>query len=146
MASDAPAFESGNSDGVALDLHAHDPRAFWYHNTFFLRCAQARDAQTDLMKSSAIKIAESRKLLAEVDALFEGKHCAMAIYRLLQNSAFGPDEINFMTTAYEDALRALGLTDRADPMTEILARKIIEIAQTGERDPARICAKAVATI
>jgi len=117
-----------------------------YHNTFFLRCAQARDAQADLMKSSAIKIAESRKLLAEVDALFEGKHCAMAIYRLLQNSAFGPDEINFMTTAYEDALRALGLTDRADPMTEILARKIIEIAQTGERDPARICAKAVAAI
>ena len=70
----------------------------------------------------------------------------MAIYRLLQKSAFGPDEIERMTTAYEDALRVLGLTDRADPMTEILAQKIIEIAQTGERDPARIRAKAVADI
>jgi hypothetical protein len=70
----------------------------------------------------------------------------MAIYRLLEKSAFGPEEIERMTTAYEDALRALGLSDRADPMTEILARKIIEIAQTGERDPARICANAVATI
>ena len=70
----------------------------------------------------------------------------MAIYRLLQKSAFGPEEIERMTTAYEDALRVLGLTDRSDPMTEILAKKIIEIAQTGERDPARIRAKAVAAI
>lgn len=51
-----------------------------------------------------------------------------------------------MTTAYEDALRVLGLIDRADPMTEILAKKIIEIAQTGERDPAQIRARAVAAI
>jgi len=70
----------------------------------------------------------------------------MAIYRLLQKSAFGPEEIERMTTAYEDALRVLGLTDRADPMTEILAKKIVEIAQTGERDPMRIRAKAVAAI
>jgi hypothetical protein len=70
----------------------------------------------------------------------------MAIYRLFQKSAFGPDEIDRMSTAYEDALHVLGLTDRADPMTEILAKKIIEIAQTGERDPARIRAKAVAAI
>jgi hypothetical protein len=70
----------------------------------------------------------------------------MAIYRLLQKSAFGPEEIERMTTAYEDALRILGLTDRADPLTEILAKKIIEIAQTGERDPAKIRAKAVAAI
>jgi hypothetical protein len=76
----------------------------------------------------------------------EEKHCAMAIYRLLQNSAFGPEEIQRMTTAYEEALRVLGLTDRADPMTEILAKKIIEIAQTGERDPVRIRAQAVAAI
>ena len=70
----------------------------------------------------------------------------MAIYRLLQKSAFGPEEIERMTTAYEDALRVLRLTDRTDPMTEILAKKILEIAQTGERDPARIRAKAVAAI
>jgi hypothetical protein len=70
----------------------------------------------------------------------------MAIYRLLQNSAFGPEEIDRMTIAYEEALRVLGLTDRADPMTEILAKKIVEIAQTGERDPMRICAGAVAAI
>lgn len=67
----------------------------------------------------------------------------MAIYRLLQHAAFGPEEIERMTTAYEDALRELRLSDRTDPLTEIVAKKIIEIAQTGERDPARIRAKAI---
>ena len=70
----------------------------------------------------------------------------MALARLLQNSAFGPDEIRRMTTAYEDALRVLGLVDRTDPVTEIVAKKVIEIAQTGERDPFRIRARAVADL
>jgi hypothetical protein len=51
----------------------------------------------------------------------------VAIYHLLQNSAFGPDEIGCMTTAYEDALRILGLANRTDPITEIVAKKIIEV-------------------
>ena len=70
----------------------------------------------------------------------------MAIYRLLQNCAFGPDEIERMTTAYEDTLRVLGLADRADPVTEIIAKKIIEVAQTGERDPLRIRARAISEL
>ncbi len=74
------------------------------------------------------------------------KVSATAIYRLLQNSAFGPDEIKRITTAYEDALRVLGLASRSDPITEIVAKKIIEIAQTGERDPAQIQSRAVAEI
>jgi hypothetical protein len=59
----------------------------------------------------------------------------VAIYRLLQRQAFDPDDIKVMTTAYEDALRVLQLTNRDDPITETVAQKIIEIAQTGERDP-----------
>jgi hypothetical protein len=62
----------------------------------------------------------------------------MAIYRLLKNRAFGPDEIKVLTTAYEEALRTLRLKDRADPATEMIAKKIIELAQRGERDPARL--------
>jgi hypothetical protein len=42
----------------------------------------------------------------------------MAIYRLLKNCAFGPEEIKVLTTAYEDALHTLQLADRADPATE----------------------------
>jgi hypothetical protein len=62
----------------------------------------------------------------------------VAIYKLLQNSAFGPDQIKIMTDAYEITLKALRLVDRTDPVTHIIAKKIIEIAQTNERDPARI--------
>jgi hypothetical protein len=63
---------------------------------------------------------------------------AVAIYRLLQQSAFGPEEITCMVAAYEDCMRVLNLTDRSDPLTEIIAKKIIEIAQTGVRDAERI--------
>jgi hypothetical protein len=59
-------------------------------------------------------------------------------YRLLKNHAFGPDEIQVLTTAYEQALCALRLKDRADPATEMIAKKIIELAQRGERDPVRL--------
>ena len=59
----------------------------------------------------------------------------MAIYRLLQKSAFGPEDIELLATAYEDALRALKLNDRDDPITQLVAKRIIEAAQTGLRDP-----------
>ena len=65
----------------------------------------------------------------------------MAIYRLLQQSAFGPEDIDRMTTAYDECLRVLKLLDRADPITELLAKYVIEIAQTGERDPFNICSQ-----
>jgi hypothetical protein len=67
----------------------------------------------------------------------------MAIYRRLREASFGPDEIGQMTAAYEEALRILGLIDRNDPITEILAKKIIEIARTGERNPSHICTMAI---
>jgi hypothetical protein len=41
-------------------------------------------------------------------------------------------------SAYEQTLRELGLKDRSDPLTEIVAKKVIEIRQTGIRDPAQI--------
>ncbi|HTV27222.1 MAG TPA: hypothetical protein VMF32_05540 [Xanthobacteraceae bacterium] len=67
----------------------------------------------------------------------------MAIYRLLQNAVFGPEDVQRLSTAYENALRALELTDRSDPITQIIAKRIIEAAQTGMRDPATLCAIAI---
>jgi hypothetical protein len=67
----------------------------------------------------------------------------VAIYRLAQSVAFGPDEIRSIGQAYEHVLRVLGLIDRNDPATELVAKKIIEIAQTGERDPQRLSALAI---
>jgi hypothetical protein len=70
----------------------------------------------------------------------------VAIYRLLQNSVFGPDEVTRMAAAYEHASKALGLADRNDPVTELVAKKIIEVARTGEADPARISALAITAL
>jgi hypothetical protein len=70
----------------------------------------------------------------------------MAIYRLLQNTPMGPEEISRLEAAYEQTLRTIGLKDRGDPITEMIAKKIIEIAQTGVRDPAQICMRAIKEI
>jgi hypothetical protein len=67
---------------------------------------------------------------------------AVAIYRLLQNSAFGPDDIKRMASAYERGLVLMHLK-RDDPLTETLAQHIVEIAQTGEKDPEVICGLAL---
>jgi hypothetical protein len=40
--------------------------------------------------------------------------------------------------AQKHVCESLQLATRDDPLTEIVARKVIEIAGTGERDPARI--------
>jgi pyrimidine operon attenuation protein/uracil phosphoribosyltransferase len=70
----------------------------------------------------------------------------MPIYRLLQNMPLGPEEISRLTTAYEQALHAIGIVDRGDPLAELLAKKIIEVAQTGIREPADISAQAIKEI
>jgi hypothetical protein len=62
----------------------------------------------------------------------------MAIYRLLQHSAFTPEDIVPIAAAYEDCLRVLKLANRSDPLTQIIAKAIIEIAQTGVRDPIKL--------
>jgi hypothetical protein len=48
-----------------------------------------------------------------------------------------------LTTAYEQTLSTLCLKDRNDPLTELIAKKIIRIAQTGVKDPSEICERAI---
>ncbi|HZR72632.1 hypothetical protein [Bradyrhizobium sp.] len=48
-----------------------------------------------------------------------------------------------MTDAYERTLRALGLVDRNDPITEMVAKKIIELGQRGVREAKELSALAV---
>jgi len=66
----------------------------------------------------------------------------MPIYRLIREEiAFSPEEIAAITAAYEDVLLRLGLVNRADPVAEMVARKAIELARRGERDPKRLGAQ-----
>lgn len=52
-----------------------------------------------------------------------------------------PSIPTLMSAAYEGACKALGLADRSDPLTQLVAKKIIGLATRGERDPERICAE-----
>jgi hypothetical protein len=70
----------------------------------------------------------------------------MPITRILQDTAFGPDEITVLVAAFEDALRALSLVNRADLATEIVATKIIELAKQGESDPVRLRERVVEAV
>jgi hypothetical protein len=68
------------------------------------------------------------------------------LYRLLQNCAFDAEAVEAMSAAFEEACHVLGLAERTDPLRDMVARKIIDCAQTGERDPARLRDCALAAI
>jgi hypothetical protein len=64
----------------------------------------------------------------------------MPIRRFLDGQPFDLDTIRLMGLAFETALASLGPTpDYADPVREVIAGKIIELAKAGERDPERVC-------
>ena len=67
----------------------------------------------------------------------------MAIYRLLKNSPLQPEEIARITKAYEQALHTLGVKERDDPLTELIAKNVIKIAQTCVHDVAQLSALAI---
>ena len=62
----------------------------------------------------------------------------MAIYKLLHNTVFEPKDIERLATAYEQTMRALRLKDRSDPITQLVAEKIIAIGRLRIEDPAEI--------
>jgi hypothetical protein len=63
----------------------------------------------------------------------------MPIRLLLQHDhVFGPDEIQLLVDAFEDALSAAGVVDRSDGAAITMAKRIVELAKAGERDPAKL--------
>jgi hypothetical protein len=93
--------------------------------------------------AAAFKLLQEKRYLNRLSRRWMGMGTAMAIYRLLAKSPLGPEEIEILVAAYEHTLRVLRLVDRGDPLTELIARKIIEVAQTGLKDPAKISAQAI---
>jgi hypothetical protein len=51
-----------------------------------------------------------------------------------------------MTAAFDQALRKLGLKDRTDKATELVARNIIAFAKYGERDATKLCDGVLASL
>jgi hypothetical protein len=60
------------------------------------------------------------------------------IYSMLRSGAFRPDEVELLASAFEAALKELDLRDRSDPASELVAKRIMEFARKGERDPNRL--------
>ena len=80
--------------------------------------------------------------------IFEGRQAVgfqakgdrgMPLSRFLAKSILEPDQIERLNEAYIFALRSPDLVDRNDPIVDIVARKIIEVATSGIRDPREIC-------
>src|SRR5262245_10165354 len=64
----------------------------------------------------------------------------MPIRAFLDAHSFDGETVRLMGIAFETALGSLRATpDPADPVREAVARKIIELAKAGERDPERLC-------
>jgi len=54
---------------------------------------------------------------------------------LRRHGVFAPEEIAMPGKVLEGLLQTLGLVDRKDPMTELVAKKLVDLANTGIRDP-----------
>jgi hypothetical protein len=63
------------------------------------------------------------------------------ILPFLKGGSFDPEMTHAMGAAYDKARKMLH--DKGQPfiVQEIIARNIIEVARTGERDPDKICAR-----
>jgi len=70
----------------------------------------------------------------------------LPIYELLKSQgSFEPEEIAVLGKVFEDVLKSLGLVDRRDPMTEMVAKKLVDLAKGGIRDADRLKALAIQT-
>ncbi|TYO61168.1 hypothetical protein FXV83_39615 [Bradyrhizobium hipponense] len=67
----------------------------------------------------------------------------MSTYLRLQTVDLKPEMVSRITAAYERALHTLCVQDRDDPLTEMVASKIIQIAQSDVLAPAEIAALAI---
>jgi hypothetical protein len=67
----------------------------------------------------------------------------MPITPFLDGQKFDPETKRVMGVAFEMTRAALRLTDRNDPIIEIIAKKIIELAKAGARNPDLLCERAL---
>jgi len=63
----------------------------------------------------------------------------MPITPFLNDTKFDPEAKRVLSVAFEMARVALRLADRGDLANEIIAKRIIELAKAGERNPDLLC-------
>ena len=70
----------------------------------------------------------------------------MPLTGYINGTALEPEHLEQLSIAFEDTCRALGLINRADPLVEFVAKKMIAIALAGERDAGRLRDLTIAAI
>jgi hypothetical protein len=63
---------------------------------------------------------------------------AVPIRQVMVEESFDPEQVRAMGAAFDRACQSLRLNDTDDPLTKLIAGKIVEAAQSGERDPIRL--------
>jgi hypothetical protein len=53
----------------------------------------------------------------------------------VKGAAFDPEDITVITAAHEIVLEQLNVADRKSPLAFLIAKTVIQIAKSGERDP-----------
>jgi lipopolysaccharide biosynthesis regulator YciM len=65
----------------------------------------------------------------------------MPIDRLLAESDLTPEQRQVISVAFGQVLHKLGLVDRNDPICDMVARKVIEVAQAGTSNAVAVAEK-----
>jgi hypothetical protein len=68
------------------------------------------------------------------------------IQDLFRATAFDPETVKTLCDAYDKARKSLHDTGQPPIVNEIIAQRIIALAQQGERDPDRLCAGALSAL
>ena len=70
----------------------------------------------------------------------------MTIYSLMRGADFDRNTMVAVATAFESVCRALDLSTRSDPITEVVGRQIIELARQGIKDPEQLAEATLAQL
>ena len=70
----------------------------------------------------------------------------LAIRKLLEGASYDPETVQALCIAYDRAKQELHDTGQPEIVREIIAQRILDLAENGERDPSRLCAGALASL
>jgi hypothetical protein len=103
--------------------------------------ATAALARSDHLAAEArwLSLAHSHELQRRLSATLGGKASTAQVAR-----AFDPEVVAIINSAFSAVFADLGLSDRDDAVALRVARRIIELAFAGERDPEKLKATTLA--
>jgi hypothetical protein len=74
----------------------------------------------------------------DVDGTRIGRCTVPDLHAFQPTAAFDDETTHAMGVAYDEARKVLGLSDKMDGATRLVADRIVDAASAGERDPIRL--------